>query len=142
LVLLVVSVHTGRLNLRHTLKGITQFSQIACAVFPKHDQMRNTVIHIPTTSGSDKVQCLIVVLIFHQLSRGCILKHHGDDLCFLYDLPNGMTLAQEIIVNLVFSITKILDIEDNELHVNFLHVAFGSQSQLRIMSDLTRSDTN
>jgi hypothetical protein len=60
----------------------------------------------------------------------------------MYDLPNGTTLAQEIVASPVFSITKILTIEDNELHDTFLHVTFGSQSQLRIMSDLTCSDTN
>jgi hypothetical protein len=51
-------------------------------------------------------------------------------------------LAQEIVASLVFSITKILAIEDNELHDTFLHVAFKSQSQLRTMSDLTCSNTN
>jgi hypothetical protein len=45
-------------------------------------------------------------------------------------------------VSPIFSITKILAIEDNELHDTFLHVAFESQSQLRTTSDLTRSDTN
>jgi hypothetical protein len=105
-------------------------------------KMINTVIHIPTKSGSDKVQGLIVVLVFHQLSSGCILQHHRDDVCFLYDLLNGMTLAQEIVMSPIFPITQIPVIEDNELHDTFFHVAFGSQSQLRTMSDLTRSHTN
>jgi hypothetical protein len=73
---------------------------------------------------------------------GCILKRCRDHICFLYDLPNGMTLTQEIVVSLVFSITEILAIEDNNLHGTFLHVAFGSQSRLRIASDLTQSNTN
>jgi hypothetical protein len=60
----------------------------------------------------------------------------------MYVLLNGMTLAQEIVANPIFPIAEILTIEDNELHDTFLHVAFGSQSWLRIMSDLTRSDTN
>jgi hypothetical protein len=45
-------------------------------------------------------------------------------------------------VSPIFPITKILVIEDNELHGTFFYVAFRSQSWLRIMSDLTRSDTN
>jgi hypothetical protein len=105
-------------------------------------KMRNTIIHIPTKSGSDKVQGLIVVLILHQPSSGCILKRRGDDVCFLYDLPKGTTLDQEIIVSPIFSITEILAIEDNELHDTFLQVAFGSQSRLRTTSDLTHYDTN
>jgi predicted RNase H-related nuclease YkuK (DUF458 family) len=104
--------------------------------------MRTTTIHIPTKSRSDKVQCLIVVLVFHQLSSGSILKYRVDDVCFLYDLPNGTTLVQEIVVSTVFPITKTLAIEDNELHSTFLHVAFGSQSRLRTTSDLTHSNTN
>jgi hypothetical protein len=138
LVLLVVSVLTGRLNLKRTLKGVTQF-------FPNNMhrlKMRNTFIHIPTKSGSDKVQGHIVVLVFHQLSSGCILKCHGDDVCFLYDLQNGTTLAQEIVVSLVFPITEFHDIEDNELHITFLHIVFGSQRRLRTTSDLIYSDTN
>jgi hypothetical protein len=105
-------------------------------------KMRNTVIDIPTKSGSDMVQGLIVVLIFRQLSSGCILKRHGDDICFLYDLPNGTTLAQEIVVSSIFPIIETLTIKDNELHNTFLHIAFRSQSWLRAMSDLTRFDTN
>jgi hypothetical protein len=104
--------------------------------------MGMTVIHIPTKSGSDKVQGLIVVLVFHQLNSGCILKRRGDDVCFLYDLLNGTTLAQEIVTSLVFPITEILVIEDNKLHDTFLHVTFRSESWLRTMSDLTHSDTN
>jgi hypothetical protein len=63
-------------------------------------------------------------------------------MLLVHDLPNGMTLAQEIVASLIFLITKILAIEDNELHGTFLHVAFGSQSLLRITSDLTGFDTN
>jgi hypothetical protein len=128
----------GLLNLRRTFKGVTQF-------FPNNMsrlKMRNTVIHIPTKSSSDKVQGLIVVLVFHQLSSGCILKRRGDDICFMYDLPNDTILTQEIVASPVFLITKILIIDDNELHDTFLHVAFGSQNWLRTMSDLTRSNTN
>jgi hypothetical protein len=110
LVLPIVSVLTGQLNLRRIIKDVTQFFSNGMHRL----KMRNTIIHIPTKSGSDKVQGLIVVIIFHQLSRGCILKCHGDDICFLYDLPNGTTLAQEIVTSLVFLITEIIAIEDNE----------------------------
>jgi hypothetical protein len=53
-----------------------------------------------------------------------------------------MTLAQEIVANPIFPKTEILTIKDNELHGTFLHVAFGSQSLLKIMSDLTGFDIN
>jgi hypothetical protein len=53
-----------------------------------------------------------------------------------------MTLAQEIVASPIFLKTEILTIEDNELHDTFLHIAFGSQSLLRITSDITGSDTN
>jgi hypothetical protein len=104
--------------------------------------VRNGVIHIATKSGSDKVQGLIVVLVFCQLSSGCILKRCRDDVRFMYDLPNGMILVQEIVASLIFPIIEILAIEDNELHDTFLHVAFRSQNQLRTICDLTHSDTN
>jgi hypothetical protein len=117
-------------------KVLPSFSQTACV------DSRYTVTHIPTESGSDNVQGLIVVLVFCQLSSGCNLEHCEDDVCFLYNLPNGMALAHEIVVSLVFPITEILAIEDNELHDTFIHITFESQSRLRTMSYLTRSDTN
>jgi hypothetical protein len=60
----------------------------------------------------------------------------------MYDLPNGTTLAQEIVASPFFPIIEILGIEDNELHGTFLYAAFESQSLLRTTSDLTGSDTN
>jgi hypothetical protein len=48
-----------------------------------------------------------------------------------------MTLAQKIVEGLVFSVTKILVIEDHKLHDIFLHVAFESQSLLEPTSDQT-----
>jgi hypothetical protein len=41
-----------------------------------------------------------------------------------------------------FPITKIITIEDHKLNNTFLHVAFGSQSLLKLTSDQTGSDTN
>jgi hypothetical protein len=60
----------------------------------------------------------------------------------MYDLPNGTTQAQKIVASLVFSVTKILVIEDHKFDITFNHVAFGSQSLLGPTSDQTGSDTN
>jgi hypothetical protein len=60
----------------------------------------------------------------------------------MYDLSNSTTLAQEIAVGSVLSITKILTIEDHKLDSTFLHVAFGSQSLLKLISDQTGFDTH
>jgi hypothetical protein len=45
-------------------------------------------------------------------------------------------------VSSVFPVTEILVTENHKLYNTFLYVAFGSQSLLRITSDLTDSDTN
>jgi hypothetical protein len=60
----------------------------------------------------------------------------------LDNLPNGTTLAQEIVVSSIFPVTEILAIEDHKLNNTFLHVAFGSQSPLKAIGDQTGSDTN
>jgi hypothetical protein len=86
----------------------------------------------------------------------------------LYDLSNSTTLAQEIVVSLILSITEILIIEDHKLDSTFkeivvssilpiteiliiedhkldstfFHVAFGSQSMLKPTSNQTGSNTN
>jgi hypothetical protein len=60
----------------------------------------------------------------------------------LDDLPNGATLAQEIVAGSVIPITKILVIENDKLNSSFLHVAFRSQSLLWPTGDQTNSDTN
>jgi hypothetical protein len=60
----------------------------------------------------------------------------------MYDLPNSMAQAQNIVVSLVFSVTEILAIENHRLDDTFLHVAFGSQSLLKLTTDQTGSDTN
>jgi protein-arginine kinase len=84
------------------------------------------MIHISNLSSSNEIQGFVVVLIPLQLTTRCILKHYRGHVCFLFNLSNGTTLAQEIIVSPVFPIIKILVIEDNELHDTFLHVTFGS----------------
>jgi hypothetical protein len=65
-----------------------------------------------------------------------------DHVRLLDDLSNGTTLAQEIVVSLVFLVTEILAIEDHKLDSIFLHVTFGSQSLLKPTGDQTGSDTN
>jgi hypothetical protein len=66
----------------------------------------------------------------------------GDHVHLLDDLSNGVTLAQEIVVSSVFSVTEILTIEDHKLDGTFLHVTFRSQSLLKSTGDQTGSDTN
>jgi hypothetical protein len=73
---------------------------------------------------------------------GRIVKRSPDHVRLLYDLSNGTTLTQKIVVGSVLSITKILTIEDHKLDSNFLHIAFGSQSMLEPASDQTGSDIN
>jgi hypothetical protein len=46
-----------------------------------------------------------------------------------------MTLAQEIVASLIFSVTKILAIKNDQLDSTFLHVAFRSQSLLKPTGD-------
>jgi hypothetical protein len=53
-----------------------------------------------------------------------------------------MTITQKIVVSSVFSVTEILAIKNHKLHNTFLHVAPGSQSLLKSISDQTSSDTN
>jgi hypothetical protein len=65
-----------------------------------------------------------------------------DHVRLLDDLPNDVTLSQEIVAGSILSITEILAIENDKLYNTFLHVAFGSQSMLKPTIDQTGSDTN
>jgi hypothetical protein len=65
-----------------------------------------------------------------------------DHVHLLDDLPNGAALAQDIVAGSVLRIPEIIAIENDKLHITFLHVAFGSQSLLKPTSDQTGSDTN
>jgi hypothetical protein len=67
---------------------------------------------------------------------------YRDHVCLLNDLPNDATLAQKIVTSLIFSVTKILAIEDHKLNSTFLHVIFGSQNLLKSIGDQTDSDIN
>jgi hypothetical protein len=60
----------------------------------------------------------------------------------VYDLPNGATLAQEIVTSSVFPVTEILTIKEHKLDITFLYVAFRLQSLLKPTGDQTGSDTN
>jgi hypothetical protein len=85
---------------------------------------------------------LVVIFIPLQLTLGCVVECIRDHIHLLDDLPNGTTLAQEIVASSVFSVTKILTIEDHKLNNTFLHVAFGSQSLLKPTSNQTGTDIN
>jgi hypothetical protein len=77
-----------------------------------------------------------------QLTLGRVIEFVGDYARLLNDLPNGATLAQEIIASSVFSVIEILAIEDHKLDSTFLHVAFRSQRLLKPTGHQTGSDTN
>jgi hypothetical protein len=66
----------------------------------------------------------------------------GDHVRLLDDLPNGATLASEIVASSIFPVIEILAIKDHKLGITFLHVAFRSQSLLKPTGDQTGSDTN
>jgi hypothetical protein len=76
----------------------------------------------------------------HHLHRSqrCV----GDHVRLMYNLPNGTTMAQKIVVSSILSITEILAVENYKLHIIFLHVAFRSQSLLEPTGDQTGSNTN
>jgi hypothetical protein len=60
----------------------------------------------------------------------------------MYDLPDGTSLTQKIVLSSVLPITEILIIEHHKLYDTFLYVAFRSPSLLKPTSDQTGSDTN
>jgi hypothetical protein len=103
--------------------------------------MSYTIVHIATKSSSNEIKSFIVVFIPLQLTMCHVVEHHGDHIRLMYDLPDGMILAQETVVSSILSITNILIIEDHKLNDTFLHIAFGSQSLLEPTSDQTGSDT-
>jgi hypothetical protein len=100
------------------------------------------VIHIPTKSSSNEIMSFVVVFIPRHLTLGHVVERRRDHVRLLDDLPNSMTLAQEIDASSVFPVTEILNIEDHKLNNTFLHVAFRSQSLLKPTSDKTSYDTN
>jgi hypothetical protein len=83
-----------------------------------------------------------VVFIHLQLTLGRVVERHWDHVRLRYDLPNNMTLAKKIVTSSVFSLTKILVIEDHKLDSTFVHVTFRSQNLLKATSDETKFNTN
>jgi hypothetical protein len=100
------------------------------------------IIHIPTYSNRNEIKSLVVIFILLQLTLGHVVECIQDHVRLLDDLPNGVTLAQKIVVSSVFPVTEIIAIKDHKLNDTFLHVAIGSQSLLKLISDQTSSDTN
>jgi protein-arginine kinase len=100
------------------------------------------MIHIPTKSSSNEIKRFVVVLIHLQLTLACVVERRRDHVCLMYDLSNGTTLTQKIVVSLILPITEILTIKDYRFYDIFLHTAFESQSLLKSTSDQTCSDTN
>jgi hypothetical protein len=88
------------------------------------------------------IKSLVVVFIPLQLTLGRMVECIRDHVHLLNGLPNGVTLAQKIVTSLIFSLTKILVIEEHKLNNTFLHVAFMPQSLLKPTGDQTGSDTN
>jgi hypothetical protein len=66
-----------------------------------------------------------------QLTLGRVVECIRDYVRLLNDLPNGAALAQKIVVSSVFPVTKIITIENNKIHITFLHITFGSQGLLK-----------
>jgi L-rhamnose isomerase len=101
-----------------------------------------TIIYIPTKSSSNEIERLAVVFIPLQLTLGRIVEYSRDHVSLLNDLPNSMTLTQEIVASSIFPVTKILAIKNDQLDNIFLHVVFRSQSLLKLTSDQIGSDNN
>jgi hypothetical protein len=104
--------------------------------------MRDSIIHIPTYSSSHEIKSLVVIFIHLHLTFCRVVERHWDHVHLLYDLLDGTSQTQKIVASLVLPVTKILAIEDHKLHYTFLHVAFMSQSLLRLTSDQTSCVTN
>jgi hypothetical protein len=81
------------------------------------------------------IKGLIVIFIPLQLTLGHVVECIRDHVHLLDDLPNGVTLAQEIVVGSDLSVTEILAIKNHKLNNTFLHVAFRSQSMLKPTGD-------
>jgi hypothetical protein len=111
-------------------------------ILPRGGSVTYTIICIPTKSSSNEIEDFVVIFIPLQLTLGHVVEHRRSHVCLLHDLSNGTTLSQNIVASWIFSVTKILTIEDHKLDSTFLHVAFRSQSLLKPTSDQTSFDTN
>jgi hypothetical protein len=101
-----------------------------------------TIIYIPTKSSGNKIESLVVIFIYLQLTLGHIVECSRDHVRLLHDLPNDTTLTQEIVTSSAFPVTEILTIKNRQLDNTFLHIAFRSQSLLKSTDDQIGSDTN
>jgi L-rhamnose isomerase len=101
-----------------------------------------TIVYIPTKSSSNEIEGFVVVFITLQLTLSRVVECNQDHVRLLDNLPNSTTLTQEIVASLVFLVTEILAIENNQLDCTFLHVVFKSQSLLKPTCDETSSNTN
>jgi hypothetical protein len=121
-----------------------QVSQLKVGEGPSSGKIRPTreMITMMRMWAITTTSRLKVIFIPLQLILGHVVECIGDHVRLLYDLPNGVALAQEIVVSLVFPVIEILIIEDHKLNNTFLHVAFRSQSLLKLTGDQTDSDTN
>jgi hypothetical protein len=102
----------------------------------------DSIIYIPTYSSSNEIESLVVIFIALQLTLGHVVECSRDHVRLLDDLPNGTTLAQEIIASLIFPVTKILAIKNHQLDSTFFYVAFRSQSLLKPTGNQIGPDTN
>jgi L-rhamnose isomerase len=101
-----------------------------------------TIIYIPTKNSSNEIESLLVIFIHLQLTLGRVVECSQDHVCLLDNLPNSITLTQEIVASSVFPVTEILIIENHLLDSTFLYVVFMSQSLLKPTGDQIGSDTN
>jgi hypothetical protein len=127
-----------RLNLRRAIICIAQLESNIMSSF----YVSCTIIYIAIKSSSNEIENIAVVFIPLQLTLGRVIECSQDHVLLLNDLLNGMTLAQKIVASSFFPLTEILAIKNHQLDNTFLHVAFGSQSLLKPISDQIDSDTN
>jgi hypothetical protein len=69
------------------------------------------IIHIHTYNSINEIESLVVVFIPLQLTLGRMVECIRDHVHLLDDLPNGVTMAQKIVVSLIFLVIEILTIE-------------------------------
>jgi hypothetical protein len=65
-----------------------------------------------------------------QVTLGHVVERRQHHVRLLYDLLNGTTLTQKIVVSSVLPLIEIITIKEHKLDSTFLHVIFGSQSLL------------
>jgi hypothetical protein len=67
-----------------------------------------TIIHIFIKSSNNEIKSFVFVFIPLWLTLGRVVQHYQDHIRLLYDLPNGMILAQKIVADSIILIIKIL----------------------------------